>query len=61
MKTQAIDNLPEIIWEKEEILQHEDGEVQYTAYGESHDGRNWYGVWVEIDGEFSDIIEITEA
>lgn len=61
MKTPATSELPEITWERSEKVDNHDGYIEYNAFGESSDGRNWMARWFEYAGEFQNLEDIEEA
>jgi hypothetical protein len=52
MKTVATDKLPEITWERGDFVDRPDDYVNvYCAIGDSEDGREWGGSWIECCDE----------
>jgi hypothetical protein len=51
-------NLPNIEWEKGELVEVHDHDKCYKSTGHGEDGSIWGGTWYECDGEFIEILDI---
>ncbi len=60
MITKAKDDIPEIEWDRGELIDRHDQLTEFGALGISDDGRIWIGTWIEIHGEFEEITNIEE-
>ena len=47
-----------IFWDRDCLIEQHPHENQYFAIGEDSEGNFYEGEWIEIDGEFDDIINI---
>jgi hypothetical protein len=54
-------DFPKIEWEQGDFQESHDHEKHYSAVGISEDGREWVGVWIEIDNNEVDIEYIEAA
>jgi hypothetical protein len=58
MKTQENELFPEITWEKNDVSENHGHVIYYNCSGKDLDGNEYLGIWVEINGEFDEIVEI---
>lgn len=61
MTTEKTDTQPLIEWERGELVENFDGYKEYNAFGTSLDGREWIARWMEMGGEFQELIDPEEA
>lgn len=61
MRTEKTDTQPMIEWQRGDKVDNFDGYIEYNAFGESADGRQWIGRWMEYGGEFQELEDIEEA